>query len=117
MSEFTLSFLSVTLPQLFVQGGLFTMSLITILLVCLRFAAWKAPAWVKEIGIATLVVGLISVAFGWYNAASALEMTNGEIAPSLLWGGIKCHMVILIYALLVYLVSLIIRIVHKPRLL
>ena len=40
-----------TLPGLFVQGGLFIMSLITVLFVGLLLAAWKAPAWVKEIGI------------------------------------------------------------------
>ena len=92
------------------------MSLITLLLVALLFAAWKAPAWVKEIGIAALVVSLISTAFSWYNAASALEMTGGEISPILLWGGIKCQLVLLIYGLLVYLVSLIIRVLRKPRL-
>lgn len=92
------------------------MSLITILLIGLLFAAWKAPAWVKEIGIAAPVVSVICQAFSWYNAASALEMTAGDISPTLLWGGIKCSIVVLIYGLLVYLVSLIIRIAHKPRL-
>lgn len=89
---------------------------VLMLLVALLFAAWKAPAWVKEIGIAALVVSLISAAFSWYNAASALEMTGGEISPTLLWGGIKCQLVLLIYGLLVYLVSLIIRVLRKPRL-
>ena len=89
---------------------------VLMLLVALLFAAWKAPAWVKEIGIAALVVSLISTAFSWYNAASALEMTGGEISPILLWGGIKCQLVLLIYGLLVYLVSLIIRVLRKPRL-
>lgn len=104
-----------SLPSLFVQGGVFTMSLITVLLVCLLFAAWKAPAWVKEIGIATLVVCLISIALGWYNASDALIQTNGDISPVLVWSGVICHMITLIYGLFVYLVSLIIRIVRKPR--
>ena len=104
-----------SLPGLFVQGGVLTMSLITVLLVCVLFAAWKAPAWVKEIGIATLVVCLISIALGWYNASDALIQTNGDISPVLVWGGVKCHMITLIYGLFVYLVSLIIRIVRKPR--
>ena len=105
----------VTLPGLFVQGGILIMTIITILFVCLLFAAWKAPEWVKEIGIVTLVVSLISIALGWYNAADALVQTNGDISPVLVWSGIKCHLTALIYGLFVYLVSLIIRIVRKPR--
>lgn len=104
-----------SLPGLVVQGGVLTMALITILLACLLFAAWRAPAWVKEIGIAALVIGLISMALGWYNAADALSQTNGEISPALVWGGIKCQMITLIYSLCVYLLSLIIRIVRKPK--
>lgn len=73
----------VTLPGLFVQGGVLVMSIITILFVCLLFAAWKAPEWVKEIGIVTLIVSLISIALGWYNAADALVQTNGDISPVL----------------------------------
>ena len=105
-----------TLPALFVQGGIFIMSLITVLFVGLLFAAWKAPAWVKEIGITTLVVSLISVALGWYHAADTVIQVNGEISPLLIWGGLKCHLTVLVYGLSVYLVSLIIRIVRKPRL-
>lgn len=91
------------------------MSLITILFVCLLLAAWKAPAWVKEIGIITLVVSLISVGLGWYKAADTLLQVNGEISPMLLWSGAKCHLTVLVYGLIVYLVSLVIRIVRKPR--
>ena len=105
-----------TLPSLFVHGGLFIMSLITVLLVCLLFAAWKAPAWVKEIGITTLVASLISVALNWYNTADTLVQVNGEISPVLIWNGVKCHLIVLVYGLSVYLISLIIRIIKKPRL-
>ena len=107
--------LLVTLPGLFVQGGILIMTIITILFVCLLFAAWKAPEWVKEIGLVTLVVCLISIALGWYNAADALVQTNGDVSPALVWSGVKCHLTALIYGLFVYLVSLIIRIVRKPR--
>jgi hypothetical protein len=42
---------------LFISGGPAGMIVITLLFIGLFFAAWKAPAWVKEIGIAALVVG------------------------------------------------------------
>ena len=45
------------------------------------FFVFKAPAWVKEIGIAALVVGIF-------------------------WT---------LYGLIVYFVSLILRVIHKPR--
>ena len=92
------------------------MSILTVILVGMLFAAWKAPAWVKEIGIAALVVSIISLGFGWYNAASAVEAVKGEISPYLLWSGLKCGIVTLVYGLIIYLVSLIIRIIRKPRL-
>ena len=38
------------ITNLFVEGGLAGMIAITVLLICLFLAAWKAPKWVKEIG-------------------------------------------------------------------
>ena len=104
------------LPQLFLEGGPVGMSILTVILVGLLFAAWKAPEWVKEIGAAGLAFSLFMIAISWYKAATAVEICKGEISPALLWGGLKCCMVTLIYGLIIYLVSLVIRIVRKPRL-
>ena len=41
---------------LFVEGGLGYMIIISVFLILLFLAAWKAPRWVKEIGIGALVV-------------------------------------------------------------
>ena len=105
-----------SLPTLFVEGGPIGMSVLTVLLVCMLFAAWKAPAWVKEIGAAALVFSILFVALSWYRAASAVEACNGNISPALLWIGLKCCIVTLCYGLIIYLVSLAIRIIRKPRL-
>lgn len=104
-----------TLPDLFSQGSPFWMSLLTILLVALLFAAWKAPRWVKEIGLAAPVVAILSVLFGLYNTFDTLGRTAGAISPGVLFGGLQCCTIPIIYGLLIYLVSLIIRIIHKPR--
>ena len=115
-----------TLPSLFVQGGLFIMSLITILFVGLLFAAWKAPAWVKEIGNITLVIGLLSPLIPLYQFLSALQdvaAIKGDtvssifdlISPGLLFG-VKALLIPVIYGMIVYLVSLLIRIIRTPRL-
>ena len=45
--------------QFFVQGGLAFMSILTVLLVAIFFAAWKAPRWVKEIGQIALFFGFL----------------------------------------------------------
>ena len=106
----------VSLPTLFVEGGVIGMSILTVLLVGLLFAAWKAPAWVKEIGAAALAVSILDIAVSWYNAAHAVEICQGNISPALLWGGLKCCVVTLCYGLIIYLVSLVIRLIRKPRL-
>ena len=35
--------------KIFMQGGAGYMTILTILLVAIFFAAWKAPRWIKEI--------------------------------------------------------------------
>ncbi len=104
-----------SLPDLFSQGGTLWMSLITILLIAMLFAAWKAPRWVKEIGLAAPVVALLSLLFGLHNAFDALQKTEGVISPGIVFGGLKVSTIPIIYGLLVYLLSLIFRIVRKPR--
>lgn len=51
-------------PTLF-EGGWLGMSLLTVELICLLFAAWKAPAWVREIGLLALVTGVVYTLLGF----------------------------------------------------
>ena len=44
-----------TISRFFVEGGIWGMSLITLFLIALFLAAWKAPRWVREIGIGALI--------------------------------------------------------------
>ena len=99
---------------LFIEGGAIGMATLTIILLGLLLAAWKAPAWVKELGIIALVLGLFSCLVGFYMAGVNVERV-GSIAQGVIWGGIKCCMISLFYGLFIYLVSLIIRIIQKPR--
>ena len=99
---------------LFIEGGAGFMSILTIVLIALLLAAWKAPAWVKEIGLIALVWGLIWSLIGIYLGAVNIERV-GSIPQGVLWGGVKVTMISLFYGLFIYLVSLIIRIIQKPR--
>jgi amino acid transporter len=99
---------------LFIEGGSPGMTVLTVILLALLLAAWKAPAWVKETGMIALVVGVIWSLMGFYQAATVIEKAQG-IAQHIIWGGMKVAVIPLLYGLLIYLVSLIIRIIQKPR--
>ncbi|MBR5736122.1 MAG: hypothetical protein IKX60_04975 [Bacteroidales bacterium] len=102
------------MAQLFVEGGAFGMILITLFLIALFIAAWKAPRWVKEIGIGALVVAIFWNLQGLYQALGVVQMAP-DISPAVIAGGLKVAMISLLYGLIVYFVSLIIRIAQKPR--
>jgi len=100
--------------ELFTSGGMLGMAVLTILLVLILFAAWKAPAWVKEIGLMALVVGFLWSLVGLYQMQGVLQKMD-EISVSVVQGGYKVTLIPLMYGLLIYLVSLIIRVAQKPR--
>ena len=92
------------------------MSLLTIELILMLLAAWKAPGWVKEIGLLAPVTAIMLAMYSFSVAAVAVEAA-GDISPALVWGGIRVMSISIIYGLLIYALSLIIRIVQKPQLL
>ena len=112
--------------KMFMQGGLLSMSILTVLLVAVLFAAWKAPRWVKEIGSFALVFGLMTPLFSLYQLFSTLQqvaLDRGEgvnglfdlISPGVLFG-VNVILIPIIYGMMIYLISLVVRIVQKPRL-
>ena len=103
-----------SIVNFFVEGGLGGMIIITVLLIALLAAAWKAPNWVKEIGIAALVAGVFWTVCGLSQAAGVIQ-TVGDISPAVVWGGVKVMTIPLLYGLVIYFLSLIIRIIQKPR--
>ena len=91
------------------------MSVITVLFVGLLLAAWKAPAWVKEIGIGALVAGVFATLLGLVQIFDAVQMFGDEVTFPILCGGLKVAMIAVLYGLIVYFLSLIIRVIQKPR--
>lgn len=112
--------------KLFMEGGLIFMSILTVLLVAVFFAAWKAPRWVKEIGAFALVAGILSFILGFRQLFSTLQqvaMANDSvsgifdlISPGVFFGGIKVGLIPVIYGISIYLISLVVRVIQKPRL-
>ena len=104
-----------TFFQTFIQGGIAPMAIITFILIALVISIFKAHKWVKYAGIGALVMSLILALATWVRAASAVIECNGEIAPSIVWAGVRSAAIIIIYGLIVYLVSVIARGFIKTR--
>ena len=103
-----------SLSQTFVDGGMAGMVVITLLLIALFIAAWKAPNWVKEIGIGALIVGIFWMLSGLSQALGVLQIV-GDISPAIICGGLKAALIPTCYGLIIYFISLIIRVIQKPR--
>lgn len=100
--------------KLFFDGGALNMGLLTLELIALLLSAWKAPAWVKEIGLIALMTGILCQLYGVFYACDAVEIA-GDISASVFAGGLKVSIITVVYGGLIYLLSLIIRIIQKPR--
>lgn len=101
--------------NLFVEGGYLGMSIITILLTLIFFAAWKAPAWVQDIGKIAFAVGLIWCFAGIRQVLDYLS-SNPETTSSIIYNGLKVNLIPTIYGGIVYIISVVISIFQKPRL-
>ena len=105
---------SFSIATLFVEGGMGFMIVITLLLIALLLAAWKAPRWVKEFGLGALAFGVFATLRGLLQICDAMQMF-GDISPAVLCGGLKVALIPVLYGLIVYFISLVIRIIQKPR--
>ena len=105
---------SVSIPKLFVEGGLVWMICISLFLIAIFIAAWKAPRWVKEIGIGALIFAIFGTLAGLAQMFDAIQMF-GDISPAVICGGLKVTLIPTFYGFIVYFVSLIIRVIQKPR--
>ena len=102
------------------------MSVLTILLIAIFFAAWKAPRWVKEIGIFALAFGFLGQLLGVFQVLSTMRDIAAEsgavtsitdlVPYRVLFAGLKVTMNCLIYGVIVFLVSVVVRTIQKPRL-
>lgn len=90
------------------------MSVLSLLLIALFFAAWKAPAWVREIGLIALAFGFLGSIIGFMQIGDVVSKDT-DIDGYIIWGGVKVALIASAYGFIIYIVSLILRIIHKPR--
>ncbi len=100
--------------QLYVEGSAGYMTLVTLALVGVLIAAWKAPNWVREIGIIGLVLGFLVCLLGLSQACKDIQLA-GDISPTVFCGGMKVALIAPLYGVLVYVISLVISLAQKPR--
>lgn len=100
--------------KLYVEGSAGYMTLVTLALVGVLIAAWKAPNWVREIGIIGLVLGFLACLLGLSQACKHIQLA-GDISPTVFCGGMKVVLIAPLYGVLVYVISLVISLAQKPR--
>ena len=110
----TIERVSFSLPEYFVMGGLGWMIVITLFLIALLVAAWKAPRWVREIGLGALVFAIFGSLMGLLQILDVVQ-TVGAVSQPVLCGGLKVMLIPTFYGLIVYFISLALRIIQKPR--
>ncbi len=103
-----------TMIELFVGGGVGLMTILTLELVGLLLAAFKAPRWVPSIGSIAICTGVLGSFCGLFNFFTALQAA-GDVHPSLVWGGMRSMLIGLIYSISIFVVSRIIKIILSPR--
>lgn len=103
------------LPLLYAQGGSGWMNVITLCLIGMCFAAWKAPRWVKELGLLALCTGMLSMMVGLYSVFDVVQSSGYPVSFTLLCGGLRVGLIAPLYGTIVYMVSLLFRIAVKPR--
>ena len=115
------------ISDFFVMGNPLCMSALTLLLALLFLTAWKAPAWVRSIGLIALASGFLFGMFGLYQMYDVLQESfrafneTGDVSPSnlvpppVIYGGYKCVLIPVIYGSIIYIISLIIHLCQKPR--
>ena len=103
-----------TLSEMFLSGNILCMSALTLLLALMFMAAWKAPAWVRNVGLIALAVGVLFSLLGIHQIFDYQQQAS-DVAPSVLYGGYKCTIIPVAYGLIIYIISLIIHLCQTPR--
>lgn len=101
--------------DLFYQGGPLFMTILTILLLGVIVCFWKFPEWTKEVGLLALSVGILGQIIGLYSAFQGIEQM-GQVSQQMMAGGLKVSSITTVYGLLIYILSIVLRLINKSRL-
>ena len=88
---------------------------VTLFLIALFFVAWKAPAWVKEAGLGALAVGCLWTLISFMQMGDAIVACEPDADMYIVWAAVPSALLPAAYGTVVYIISLIIRVVRKPK--
>ncbi len=91
--------------ELFVEGGILFMSILTLLLIAVIVSYFKYPQKVGLLGNISLAVGILGTLIGLFSAFMIIQQV-GDISPSILAGGLKVAFISTMYGLIIYIFSL-----------
>lgn len=104
-----------SLVQTFMAGGWGYMALITVVLICALFAAWKAPAWVQPLGKVVLAIGVLSFLMGVQDMAGECARVGNMFPFSVYCSGFKVALIAPIYSIIVYVIITLADMARSPR--
>ncbi len=104
-----------SLSETFMAGGWHFMAIITLVLVCALFAAWKAPAWVKSLGKVAIAVGVFAFLSGVSDMAKICLETGSQFPFSVYCGGFRVALIAPLYSIIVYVIITLVDMVRRPR--
>lgn len=111
------------MKDLFIEGGVLFMGILTVLLIVMvvwmifhltyfinskessKQKVLRRIEQGKAIGLFALIIGILGQLIGMYTGFSVVAEV-GDIAPSLMYAGIKVSMITTIYGLIIYLISI-----------
>lgn len=79
VSEFAISESRHSPADLYLEGGYGWMTALTLCLIAMLFCTWKAPRWIKELGLLACTLGVLSMMIGFY---SILQSSRQPDTPS-----------------------------------
>jgi hypothetical protein len=100
------------IKRIHMSGGVLFMSILSFMLLSTltSFILFKNKNIVLLIGFISLLFGKFSTYLGVIGAFDALEAA-GDISPSLVMGGIKVSLTTYIYGLIIFIISLILKVI------
>ena len=103
------------LSEIFMAGGWHFMAIITLVLVCALFAAWKAPAWVETLGRVAIAIGVYAFLSGVADMANTCAQVGETFPFSVYCSGFKIALIAPLYSIIVYVIISLVDMVRRPR--
>ena len=90
--------------EIFLQGGVLFMSIITIFLVMVGLSFYTHSDKLKTYGNLALSSGILGSFIGLYSAFVTIQEV-GNVSPAVFAGGLRVALICTLYGLLVYIIS------------